>query len=74
MVDNHLGALDRLHAALAEPRTAAQCFVPVFKREITGSAAGMALVESVAHLNHLLKAGRVRRWRGEGGAWLWQAI
>lgn len=74
MIDNHLGALDRLHAALGEPRTAAQCFLPIFKREITGESAGMALVESVAHLNHLLRQGRVRRWRSDGGAWLWQAL
>ena len=46
--------------------------MPLFKREITGSAAGMALVESVAHLNHLLKAWRVTRQRDARGAWLWQ--
>lgn len=74
MIDNHAGALDRLEAALIEPRSAAQCFLPIFKREITGDSAGMALVEAVAHLNHLLRQGRVRRWRGEGGAWLWQAL
>lgn len=74
MIENHLGALDRLQAHLAEPRTAAQCFVPLFKREITGPDAGLALVESVAHLNHLLRHQRVRRWRDEGGAWLWQAV
>ena len=74
MVDNHLGALDRLQAHLAQPRTAAQCFVPLFKREITGSDAGMALVESVAHLNHLLLSGRATRWRDAQGAWLWQAV
>ena len=74
MVDNHLGALDRLQAALDQPRTAAQCFVPLFKREITGPEAGMALVEAVAHLNHLLAEGRVRRWRNPAGAWEWQAV
>lgn len=74
MVENHRGALDRLAEALGEPRTAAQCFVPIFRREITGPSAGMALVEAVAHLNHLLRRGRVRRWRGAGGEWLWQAL
>lgn len=73
MVDNHLGALDRLVAHLAQPRTAMQCFVPLFKREITGPEAGMALVEAIAHLNHLLLTGRARRWRDADGAWLWQA-
>ncbi|MFN4100292.1 MAG: MBL fold metallo-hydrolase [Pararhodobacter sp.] len=74
MVENHLGALERLHRHLNEPRTAAQCFMPLFKREIEGPAAGMALVEAVAHLNHLLHKGRVRRWRDARGAWLWQAV
>ncbi|WP_370209214.1 MBL fold metallo-hydrolase [Pararhodobacter marinus] len=72
MIENHRGALARLEQHLSEPRTAAECFMPLFKREITGSAAGMALVESVAHLNHLLKAGRVTRQRDARGAWLWQ--
>ena len=74
MEENHLGALERLHRHLAEPRTAAQCFLPLFKREITGPDAGMALVEAVAHLNHLLVQGRVRRWRDADGAWQWQAL
>ncbi|WP_323021481.1 MBL fold metallo-hydrolase [Pararhodobacter sp.] len=73
MVENHQGALNRLQGWLSEPKTAAQCFLPLFKREITGPAAGMALVEAVAHLNRLLVEGRVRRWRDERGAWLWQA-
>ena len=74
MIENHLGALDRLQAHLATPRTAAQCFMPLFKREIEGSAYGMALVEAVAHLNHLHVHQRVRRWRNDSGAWEWQAV
>ena len=74
MVDNHVGALDRLSAYLTDPKTAAQCFLPLFKREIEGPSAGMALVEAVAHLNHLLRQGRVQRRRSESGAWLWQAV
>ncbi len=74
MVDNHHGALERLRAHLAQPRTACQCFVPLFGREIAGDAYGLAMVESIAHLNHLLKLGEVRRWRGADDAWLWQRI
>lgn len=74
MAENHISALDRLSAHLAQPRTAAQCFVPLFKREITGDAYGLALVEAVAHLNHLLKQGRVSRHLDSEGAWLWQAV
>ena len=62
LIENHEGALDRVVAALREgPRTAAQVFTPIFKREITGSHYGLALAESVAHMNYLLQAGQVRR-------------
>ncbi|MDP3341569.1 MBL fold metallo-hydrolase [Frigidibacter sp.] len=72
MVENHEGALDRLMAHLEVPRTAAGCFMPLFKREIGGAEHGMALVEAVAHLNHLLHKGAVTRSRGADGAWMWQ--
>ncbi|MFC3181455.1 MBL fold metallo-hydrolase [Cypionkella sinensis] len=73
MAENHESALDRLRAHLAKPHTAAQCFVPLFKREITGSQHGLALVETVAHLNYLLKRGEVSRFLDAEGAWVWQA-
>lgn len=73
MAENHHSALDRLTLHLAQPQTAAQCFMPLFKREITGEAFGLALVEAVAHLNHLLKQGRVSRHLDAQGAWIWQA-
>lgn len=72
MVENHHGGLARLRAHLATPRTAAECFMPLFKREITGAAYGLALVEAVAHLNHLLHQGDVSRTLREDGAWEWQ--
>lgn len=71
MAENHHGALSRLRAHLTVPRTAAQCFMPLFKREIEGAAYGLALVEAVAHLNHLLHQGRVSRTMGQDGAWRW---
>ncbi|MCA8883303.1 MAG: MBL fold metallo-hydrolase [Rhodobacteraceae bacterium] len=74
LLDNHHGALTRLRAHLRDPATAGDCFLPLFKREITGSAYGLALVEAVAHLNHLYQRGELRRWRRDDGAWLWQSI
>ena len=71
MIENHQGALARLVDHLETPRTAADCFLPLFKREIDDGAYGLALVEAVAHLNHLSKAGRIGRARREDGAWLW---
>ena len=74
MAENHESALERLLAHLATPKTASQCFLPLFKREITGSQFGLALVETVAHLNYLLKRGRVSRLLTAEGAWAWQAV
>ncbi|MDP1575580.1 MAG: MBL fold metallo-hydrolase, partial [Cypionkella sp.] len=73
MAENHESALTRLLGHLATPHTAAQCFVPLFKREITGSQHGLALVETVAHLNYLLKRAQVSRSLNTEGAWAWQA-
>lgn len=74
MVDNHHSALDRLLAALTDPRHACQCFVPLFGREITGDAFGLAMAESVAHLNHLLVLNKVSRVTTDEGVWMWQRI
>lgn len=72
MVDGHARALDRLRAHLARPHPAVGCFVPLFRRELTGFAYRLGLSEAVAHLNHLLARGEVTRRRDDDGAWLWQ--
>ena len=74
MIDNHRGALDRLIDHLGQPRTAADCFAPLFKRTIGEAEYGLALVEAVAHLNHLHKAGRISRRPQTDGGDLWQNI
>jgi len=74
MIENHHGALARLEAFLEQPRRGGDCLMPVFKREITGDAYGLALVEAIAHLNHLQQAGRVNRWLDADGAYLWQTV
>ena len=74
MEENHHGALDRLMDHLSEPRSAGQCFAPLFKRSIGRSAYGLALVEAVAHVNHLYLAGRAKRTMGDDGAYYYQAI
>ncbi|NYS23719.1 MBL fold metallo-hydrolase [Rhodobacteraceae bacterium 2376] len=72
-IDNHLGALKRLEAFLDQPRRGGACFPPLFRREIGAGEYGLALVETIAHLNHLCLRGRARRWMGDDGAWRWQA-
>lgn len=71
MVANHQSALDRLRGFLAVPATAAQCFAPLFRREIGAAEYGLALVEAVAHLNYLLHRGCVSRSMQADGAWIW---
>jgi glyoxylase-like metal-dependent hydrolase (beta-lactamase superfamily II) len=71
--DNHHGALARLREHLrAEPRTAVDCFAPLFKRQIDEATYGLAMVEAVAHLNHLYHLGEVTREMDARGAWVWQ--
>lgn len=73
LIDNHHGALDRLHGFLDTPRTAGDCFPPLFKRKIGAGEYGLALVEAMAHCLHLWHQGRASRERRADGAWLFRA-
>ncbi|WP_068108892.1 MBL fold metallo-hydrolase [Tropicimonas marinistellae] len=72
LVENHHFALERLMEHLTEPRTAHDCFPALFRREIGAGEYGLALAESIGHLNHLYRAGRITRQRREDGAWAWR--
>lgn len=72
LIDNHHGALERLLDFLDQPKTAADCFSPLFKRSIGEGEYGLALVEAVAHVNHLYCIGKLDRSRRDDGAWLYQ--
>jgi glyoxylase-like metal-dependent hydrolase (beta-lactamase superfamily II) len=74
MIENHHGGLGRLMDHLSEPRSAGECFMPLFKRNIGPSEYGLALVEAVAHVNHLHQIGKARRVMRDDGAWVFQAI
>lgn len=71
LIENHVSALERLERHLTTPSTAAECFLPIFKREIKGSEYGLALVEAVAHCQHLWRLGKITRERREDGAWVY---
>jgi hypothetical protein len=73
MIADHETALGRLLDHLKTPKPAMDCFAPLFKRPIGPDTFGMALSESVAHLNCLLQRGLVSREISEGVAWLWRA-
>lgn len=72
LIDNHHGALTRLFEHLDSPKPASDCFVSLFKRRIGESEYGLALVEAVAHVNHLYHTGEVTRTRRDDGAWLYR--
>lgn len=73
LADNHHSALARMEAALQHgPRTAVGCFDLLFRRRIRDGEFGLALVEAVAHVNHLWLAGRIRPVGEDAhGATLW---
>ena len=73
LAENHHGALKRLLALLKNEQVAVACFPALFKRSIDAGTYGLALCETVAHLNYLLLKGQVTRRRGPDGAWLWKA-
>ena len=72
LIENHHGALIRLKVHLEKPRTAVECFGALFKRSIGEGVYGLALVEAMAHVNHLYQLDQVSRVRREDGAWMWQ--
>lgn len=69
LIENHHSALDRLLKHLTTPQSAAECFQPLYHRKIGEGEYGLALVEAVAHLNHLYQAGRVTRQLDDDGAY-----
>ena len=63
-----------MREALAErPRSAVECFDILFKRRIGPAEYGLALVEAVAHVNHLRRSGAIRAVGTRQGATLWGA-
>ncbi|MEA3014596.1 MAG: hypothetical protein QOD42_3141 [Sphingomonadales bacterium] len=65
----HRGRLDALHAHLAEPKRALDCFSILFGRKIDDSVLGLATGEAMAHLRHLEVEGRAVREVREGVHW-----
>ncbi|MGB3554289.1 MAG: MBL fold metallo-hydrolase [Jannaschia sp.] len=70
---NHVAALARLEAHLAEPRTGGECFAPLFRRPIDAATYGLAFFEAIDHLQHLHLTGRARRETRDDGVWTFRA-
>ena len=73
LIENHHGALKRLEDHIQTPKSAGECFAPLFKRNIGDGEYGLALVESMAHCLHLWKSGRATRTLDANGAWQFQS-
>ncbi len=65
----HHGRLDALHAFLAEPRRALDCFTTLFGRRIDDGSLGLATGEAMAHLRHLEVEGKAVRELRDGVCW-----
>jgi glyoxylase-like metal-dependent hydrolase (beta-lactamase superfamily II) len=73
LIAGHESALDRLRAHLAvTPATACDLFPVLYRRPIASAEFGLALVEAVAHLNHLQARGEACFSLRRDGARLWQ--
>lgn len=65
----HRDRLDALHAHLAAPRRAVDCFGILFGRAIDEELLGMATGEAMAHLRRLELDGRAERTVVDGAVW-----
>ncbi len=74
LIANHERALRRLCEFLGKPATAHQSIEPLFERPIRKSEYGLAMAETLAHLNYLLSTGEVDKRLDAQGAWRWKRI
>ena len=70
LISGHERGLARLEKKLAEPKRVVDTFGALFARPIGSDLLGMATGEALAHLNCLIRRGRIARTTdGEGVAW-----
>ncbi len=70
LIENHHGALRRLLEFLDTPQVGGDCFLTLFKREISEGEYGLALAETIGHLNHLLQTDKIIR-ETRDDVWYW---
>ena len=69
LAEGHRGRLDALHAHLAEPRRAVDCFGVLFGRKIDDNSLWLATGEALAHLRRLEVEGTALRDVRDGVNW-----
>lgn len=73
MINSHEESLARLLDFLDQPRTAVECFSPLFRRTLKGVHVQLAIGESLAHLNCLLQRRLITRTTDADGVNRYQA-
>ena len=74
LIRGHETALKRLERSLETPKRAVDVFPALFARVVGDGVRGMATGEALAHLNYLLKRGRITRSRDRAGVDWWTMI
>jgi glyoxylase-like metal-dependent hydrolase (beta-lactamase superfamily II) len=70
---HHERSLERLLRTLSAPKQVVEVFGALFARPVGDDLVGMATGEAMAHLNHLMRRGRVEAEPRTGAATLWRA-
>ena len=71
-IASHDAALARLLDHLSAPTRAVDCFSALYRRSLGPDDFGLALAETLAHLNCLHRQGKITRHLSPDGAWAWQ--
>ena len=71
-IASHETALARLLDHLSSPIRAVDCFSALYRRSLGPEDFGLALAETLAHLNCLHRQGQITRTLLSDGAWGWQ--
>jgi len=73
-IASHEAALARLLDHLATPTRAVDCFSALYRRTLGPDDFGLALAETLAHLNCLHGQGQITRDLSADGAWMWRRV
>lgn len=74
LIEHHELALERLHEYCLAPKRATEVYPVLFRRKINDGNRLMAVGESVAHLNCLIKRGLMKRTTNADGQFLYRSI
>jgi glyoxylase-like metal-dependent hydrolase (beta-lactamase superfamily II) len=74
LAEHHRARLDAVLAACDRPRTAFEVMAVLFDRALDPHQTTFAIGEALAHLNHLVAAGRLRRVRTPGAPDGWVVV